>query len=63
MISVGEEHTNWVGIVEENMVRYIGNDDPTAAEGFNGLGTKDKYKRQQKPHMGTQNTHEKQWEV
>jgi hypothetical protein len=46
------------------MVRYTGNDDPTAAEGFNGLRTKDKIIR--KTHMGTQYTHQtiwKKWEI
>jgi hypothetical protein len=38
------------------MVRYTGNDDPTAAEGFNGLRTKDNIIR--KTHMGTQYTHQ-----
>jgi len=38
------------------MVRYTGNDDPTDAEGFNGLRTKDKIIR--KTHMGTQSTHQ-----
>jgi len=38
------------------MVRYTGNDDPTDAEGFNGLRTKDKIIR--KTHMGTQYTHQ-----
>jgi hypothetical protein len=41
LICIWKAHTNWAG-VEENMVRYNGNDDPTDAEGFNGLRTKDK---------------------
>ncbi len=35
------------------MVRYTGNDDPTVAEGFNGLRTKDKIIRKQNPHGHT----------
>jgi hypothetical protein len=38
------------------MVRYTGNDDPTAAEGFNGLRTKDKIKR--KTNFNTRFTHQ-----
>lgn len=51
-----KEHTSWAG-VEENTFRYTGNDDPTAAEGLNGLRTKDKIKR--KTHTGSiRNTHQ-----
>jgi hypothetical protein len=37
------------------MFRYTGNDDPTAAEGFNGLRTKDNIKREN-PHEHTRHT-------
>jgi len=40
------------------MVRYNGNDDPTDAEGFNGLRTKDKIRR--KTHIWAHKTHIKQ---
>jgi len=34
------EHTNWAQS-EEKIGRYADNDDPSAAEGINGLRTKD----------------------
>jgi hypothetical protein len=43
LIRVGEksiEHTNWAQS-EEKIGRYADNDDPSAAEGINGLRTKD----------------------
>jgi hypothetical protein len=57
LIRLRKEHTNGTE-VEENIVRYTGNDDPAAdaAEGFNRLRTKDKIKREM--HTNTQYTHQ-----